>query len=83
MILTLLLNTQMISKMSSKILKSTIKENKCKVLIVFDDMIADIINYKKFVSIVTKKLGAETLTFYLYLMRSHILRYQDMLDSIL
>ena len=64
-------------------MKSTIQEKKCKVLIVFDDMIADIINNKKFVSIVTKKLGAETLTFHLYLMRSHILRYQDMLDSIL
>ena len=61
MILTLLLNTQMISKMSSKILKSTIQEKKCKVLIVFDDMIADIINNKKFVSIVTKKIRGRNI----------------------
>ena len=47
MILKHLLNTQMICKMFTKILKNTIYEKKHKVLIVFDDMIADVINNKK------------------------------------
>ena len=42
-------------------MKSTIQEKKCKVLIVFDDMIADIINNKKFVSIVTKKIRGRNI----------------------
>ena len=42
-------------------MKSTIQEEKCKVLIVFDDMIADIINNKKFVSIVTKKIRGRNI----------------------
>ena len=40
--------------MSTKILKITIQEKKRKVLIVFDDMIADMINNKKLNSIVTE-----------------------------
>ena len=43
----------MICKMSTKILKITIRKNR-KVLIHFDDMIADMINNKKLDSIVTE-----------------------------
>ena len=44
----------MICKMSIKILMITIREKKSKVLIVFDDMIADMINNKKLDSIVNE-----------------------------
>ena len=49
MILKLLLSIQMICKMSTKILRNT----KRKILIVFDDMIADLIKNKKSNPIVT------------------------------
>ena len=49
-----LLNIQIIWKTFIKILKNTIQENKGKVLLVFDDMIADIIIYKKLNPIVTE-----------------------------
>ena len=52
--LKLLLNNQMIYKMFIKILKNTIQVKKGKILIVFDDMIADRINNKKLNPIVTK-----------------------------
>ena len=44
----------MICKMSMKILKIIIQEKKRKVLIVFDDMIADMINNKNLNPIVTE-----------------------------
>ena len=44
----------MICKMSIKILKITILEKKRKILIIFDDMIADMINNKKLNPIVTE-----------------------------
>ena len=48
MILRLLWNIEMICKMFTKILKIAIQiKNEKKVLIVFDDMIADMINNKK------------------------------------
>ena len=53
MILKLLLNTQMICKMFIKIFKNTIQE-KNKVLIVFDDIIAHMINNKKINPVVTE-----------------------------
>ena len=53
MILKLLLNTQMICKMFIKILKNTIQE-KNKVLIVFNDMIADMINNNKLNPVLTE-----------------------------
>ena len=63
MILKLLLSTQMICMMFKKILMIFIMilmiwfyiniDKKCKILIVFDDMIADMINNKKLNSIVT------------------------------
>ena len=47
---------------------------KRKILIVFDDMIADMINNNKLNPIV------ENLMFLLSLLRNHILKYQKMLD---
>ena len=44
----------MVCKMSTKILNITIQEKNRKVLIVFDDMIADMINNKKFDSTVSE-----------------------------
>ena len=48
------MSIQMICKMFPKILKNTIQVKKRKIIIVFDDMIADMINDKKFNSIVTE-----------------------------
>ena len=47
MTLKLLLNIQMICKMFKKILKNKILEKKRKIIIVFDDMIADMVNNDK------------------------------------
>ena len=44
----------MICKMFTKILKITIQEKKRKIIIVFDDMIADMINNKKLNPVVTE-----------------------------
>ena len=49
---------------------------KRKILIVFDDMIADIINNKK----LNYLLEVENLIFLLYLLLSRILKWQKMLD---
>ena len=46
-------NIQMICKVLTKILKNKIQIKKMQVLIVFDDMIADIINNKKLNPVVT------------------------------
>ena len=55
------------------------KEN--KILIVFDDMIADMIHNKKLNSIVTELFIRERkLKFLLFLLLNHILRFQKMLD---
>ena len=52
-----------------------------KILIVFDDMIVDMINEKKLNSIVTEfLLEVENETFLLFLLCNHILRFQKMLD---
>ena len=53
---------------------------KRKVLIVFDDMIADMINNKRLNPIVTE---AENLIFLLFLLPNLILKYQKILDQIL
>ena len=50
----LLLSTQMTCAMFTKILIITIQIKKNKLLIVFDDMIADMIQNKKLNSIVTE-----------------------------
>ena len=60
----------MICKMSKKILKMTIQEKKHKVLIVFDDMIADMSNNKNLNPVITE----------LSLLPNHILKCQKMLD---
>ena len=53
---------------------------KNKILIVFDDMIADMIHNKKLNSIVTKLFIRGTkLNILLFLLLNHILRFQKML----
>ena len=55
------------------------KEN--KILIVFDDMIADIIHNKKLNSIVTELfIRVENQIYLLFLSHNNILRYQKILD---
>ena len=55
------------------------KEN--KILKVFDDMIADMINNKKLISIVTELIiRGRKLNISLFLLRNHTLKYQRMLD---
>ena len=81
MILKLLLSIQMICLMFTKILMNTILI-KNKILIVFDDMIADMIHNKKLNSIVTelfirgRKLNISLSPF---LLPNHILKFQKML----
>ena len=54
---------------------------KRKILIVFDDMIADTINNKKLNSVVTPcLLEVENETFLLFLLHNHILRFQKISD---
>ena len=56
----------------------------CKILIVFDNMIADIINNKELNSIVNELLIRDRkLKFLLFLLHNHILRFQKMLNQIL
>ena len=54
MIFKLLLNTQIIRKMFIRISKNTVMEKKRKILLDFDDVIADMINNKKLNPVVTK-----------------------------
>ena len=54
MIFKLLLNTQIIRKMFIRISKNTVMEKKRKILLVFDDVIADMINNKKLNPVVTE-----------------------------
>ena len=68
----------MIRKMSTKILKITIQE---KVLIVFDNVIPDMINNKKLNPIVTELfIEAENLISLLSLLPNLVLKCQKMLD---
>ena len=53
---------------------------KPKVLIIFDDMIADMINNNKLNPIVTELKEVENLIFLLSLLRNHILKSQKMYD---
>ena len=56
-------------------------EKKRKILIVFDDMIADMINNKKLNPVVTELFTeVENLIFLLYLFLNRILKCQKMLD---
>ena len=54
MILKILVNIQMIFKMFINILKNRIYVKRIKILILFDDMIADMINNKKLNPVVTE-----------------------------
>ena len=53
---------------------------KRKILIIFDDMIADMISNNKLNPIVTELLKVENLIFLLSLLHNHILKCQKMLD---
>ena len=56
-------------------------EKKRKILIVFDDMIADMINNKKLNSIVTELfIRGRKLTIFIFLLPNHTLRFQKMLE---
>ena len=56
----------------------------CQILIVFDDMIADMINNKKLNSIVTELfIRVRKLNFSLVFIAQHVLRFQKMSNSIL
>ena len=63
MILKLLLNTQMMWMIFTKILKNTI-QIKRKVLIVFDDMIADILSNEKLNYLSERKKAKHLFCFY-------------------
>ena len=65
----------MTCRMPTKILKIIIKIKKRKVLIVFDDMIADMINNKKLNPVVTRLFirGKKNLIFLLSLLHNLIL----------
>ena len=55
-----------------------------KILIVFDDIIADMINNKKLNSIVTEFfIIGRKLKIFLVLLHNYILRFQNVLDQIL
>ena len=53
---------------------------KRQILIVFDDMITDVINNKKLNPVGINLLEAGNLIFHLSLLRNHILKYQKKLD---
>ena len=67
MILKLLLNTLMIWMMFIKILNNTIQIKKAKILIVFDDIIADMLNNKKLNPVVTESfIRGKKLNFFFF-----------------
>ena len=81
MILKLLLSIQMICKMFTKILMNIIQIKNAKLSIVFHDMIANMINNKKLNSIATELfIRARKLNISLFLLHSHTLRFQKLLD---
>ena len=76
MILKLLLDTRIICKMSMKTSKSKIQEKKQKLLIVFDDMITDVISNIKLSLIVTVLFNrGRKLNISLVLFHNHTLKY--------
>ena len=76
MIQKLLLSIQMICKMFTKILIVILD-----ILIVFDDMITDMINNKKLNSVVMEMfIKGRKLNFLLFLLCNHTLEWQKMLD---
>ena len=70
----------MINKMFTKNIDKYNPGKKRKILIVFDDIIADMVNNKKLNSIVTQLfIRGRKLNILLFLLRIHILRFQKML----
>ena len=65
-----------------KNIEDYIPNKKRKILIIFDDMIADMINNKKLNPVVTELFirGRKNSIFLLSLLLNHILKYQKMLD---
>ena len=83
MILKLLLSTQMICKMFCKNIDEYHTDKERKILIVFRDMIADMINNKKLYSIVTELFirGRKLNISLVFITQSLVtLRFQNMLD---
>ena len=77
MIQTHLLSVQIRWMTLMRILMITIQGEKEKILIVFDDMIADIMTNKEFKAIIKEfLLGAENQTFYLFLLLNLIFLFQ-------
>ena len=71
----------MICKMFIKILKNTILEKKCKVVIFFDEMIANMIVNKKINPVVTELfITGRKLSISIVLLHNHNLKCQKMLD---
>ena len=72
MILKLLLSIQMICKMFTNILMNKMYKKPRKILIVFDDMMDDMINNKKLNSIVTELfIRGRKLNISLFLLNNH------------
>ena len=76
MTIKLLLNIQLICKMSTKTLKITMQEKKRKILIVFDDMIADMINNKRLNPTVTELFirGRKLNIYIVFITQSYFVR---------
>ena len=67
--------------MFRKMLKNTIQKKTLKVLIVFDEMVADMTTNKRRNPIVINcLLEAENLIYHLILLHNHILQYQKTLN---
>ena len=71
----------MICKMSTKNIEDYNPTKKHKVLIIFDDMLADMINNNKLNPIVTELfIRGRKLNISIVFITNHILRYQKMYD---
>ena len=67
--------------MLTKILLNTILIKKNKIVIVFDDMVADMIHNKKLNSILTELfIRGRKLNISIVFITNHILNFQNMLD---
>ena len=67
--------------MLTKILMNTILIKKNKIVIVFDDMVADMIHNKKLNSILTELfIRGRKLNISIVFITNHILNFQNMLD---
>ena len=83
MILKLSLSIQTICLMFTKNIDEYNPDKGNKILIVFDDMIVDMIHNKKINSIVTELFIRGRKIFLLFLLLNHTINFQTMSDSIL